>query len=95
MPLQFLIGGDKASPLSVRTYKKCFCVTSFETIGVFEYYFMHRYMIIKYTGQVRLRVKSTHYYQRYGPFSCMENGFKAITFEYIGILDSYFIHRFI
>ena len=26
---------------------------------------------------------------------CMKNGFPAISFEYIGILDSYFIHRYI
>ena len=25
----------------------------------------------------------------------MNNGFQAISFEYIGILDSYFIHRYI
>ena len=26
---------------------------------------------------------------------CMKNGFQAISFEYIGVLDSYFIHRYI
>ena len=25
----------------------------------------------------------------------MKNGFRAIFFEYIGVLDSYFIHRYI
>ena len=25
----------------------------------------------------------------------MKNGFQAISFEYIGVLDSYFIHRYI
>ena len=25
----------------------------------------------------------------------MKNGFRAISFEYIGVLDSYFIHRYI
>ena len=24
----------------------------------------------------------------------MKNGFRAISFEYIGVLDSYFIHRY-
>ena len=26
---------------------------------------------------------------------CTKNGFRAISFEYIGVLDSYFIHRYI
>ena len=26
---------------------------------------------------------------------CTKNGFWAISFEYIGVLDSYFIHRYI
>ena len=25
----------------------------------------------------------------------MKNGFRAISFEYIGVLDSYFIHRYL
>ena len=25
----------------------------------------------------------------------MKNGFRAISFEYIGVLDSYFIHRYV
>ena len=25
----------------------------------------------------------------------MKNGFRAISFEYVGVLDSYFIHRYI
>ena len=25
----------------------------------------------------------------------MKNGFPAITFEYVGVLDSYFIHRYV
>ena len=25
----------------------------------------------------------------------MKNGFRAISFEYIGVLESYFIHRYI
>ena len=25
----------------------------------------------------------------------MKNGFRAISFDYIGVLDSYFIHRYI
>ena len=29
------------------------------------------------------------------PLISMKNGFRAISFEYIGVLDSYFIHRYI
>ena len=25
----------------------------------------------------------------------MKNGFQAISFEYVGVLDSYFIHRYV
>ena len=25
----------------------------------------------------------------------MKNGFRAISFEYIGVMDSYFIHRYV
>ena len=25
----------------------------------------------------------------------MKNGFRAISFEYLGVLDSYFIHRYV
>ena len=25
----------------------------------------------------------------------MKNGFRAISFEYVGVLDSYFIHRYV
>ena len=39
---------------------------SFETIGVLDYYFMHRYMIMKYwSGSIR--IQSIDYYQSYCP----------------------------
>ena len=34
---------------------------------------------------IRIRSRPVH----------MKNGFQAISFEYIGVLDSYFIHRYI
>ena len=53
-------------------------------------------------GQVQFRVKSTNYYESYGPFFnfivqsiCTKNGFHSISFENISVLDSYFVHRYI
>ena len=43
--------------------KNGFRAISFEYIGVLDSYFMHRYIIIKY----RSRLKSTDFYQSYGP----------------------------
>ena len=51
-------GGDKASPLCVRTYvrpvrtKKGFRAISFEYIGALDSYFIHRYIIIKYRSSL-------------------------------------------
>ena len=36
-----------------------------------------------------------YYFGSYGPFSTLKNGFRSITFEKIGVLDSYFIHKHI
>ena len=68
---------------------------SFEYIGVLDSYFIHRYIIIKYrsssiTGKI---------HQLSSEFMALDlgtkNGFRAISFEYIGEMDSYFIHRYI
>ena len=69
-------------------------------IGVLNSYFIHRYIIIKY-GQVRFRVKSTNFYESYGPFFnfiFLQNAcvwVRIFLFKTIGVLDSYFIHRYI
>ena len=63
MPPPFIMGGHIASPLSVRPYvrtyirtfrtscplrtKNGFRMISFENIGVWDSYFIHRYIIIK------------------------------------------------
>ena len=44
---------------------------------------------------VGFRVKSTHYFWSYGPFSTLKNGFRSITFEKISELDSHFTHKHI
>ena len=44
-----------------------FRAISFERIGVLDWNFIHRYVIIKY-GQVWFRVKSANYFESYGPF---------------------------
>ena len=53
MPPPYIMGGgDIASPLSVRTYKKGFRAISFENIGVLDSYFIHRYIVIKYRSSL-------------------------------------------
>ena len=122
-----------------------FRAISFEYIDVFDSYFIHRYIIIKYRlssimGKIHQLLSELwplisvwkwfpgdifwiHWWIRfifhtqvynhktqvkfdYGqnpPIIIrvmaldlyMKNGFRAISFEYIGVLDSYFIHRYI
>ena len=68
---------------------------SFEYIDVLDSHFIHRYMIIKYRSssimgtihQIIIRVMALDL--------GMKNVFRAISFEYIGELDSYFIHRYL
>ena len=75
--------------------KNGFRAISFEYIGELDSYFIHRYIIIKYRSsssmgkihQLFIRVMALDFH--------MKNGFWAISFEYIGVLDSYFIHRYI
>ena len=74
--------------------KNSFHLISFENISVLDSYLISRYIII-IRGQVRLRVKSCHYYGSYGPFSSLKNVFFLIFFEKISVLDSYVIHRYI
>ena len=91
MPLPFSIGGGLGehivSLLSVLSIhlKNGFRSISFEKISVLDSYFIHRYIIIKYTN----------YYGSYGHFSTLKNGFQLISFEKISVLVSYFIHMYI
>ena len=72
-----------------------FRAISFENIGVLDSYFIHRYIIIKY--------RSSFDYGQNPPIIIrvmaldlrMKNGFRAISFEYSYVLDSYFIQWYI
>ena len=75
--------------------KNGFPAISFDFIGELDSYFIHKYIIIRHRSssimdkihQLLSRVMALDLY--------MKNGFRAISFEYIGALDSYFIHRYI
>ena len=58
-------------------------------------YFIHRYIIIKYRSSL-ITDKINPYIIRVMALDLrMKNGFRAIPFEYVGVLDSYFIHRYV
>ena len=71
-----------------------FQVISFEYIGEFEVYFIHRYIIIKYRPSAITDRIHQLLSELWPLISVCEIGFRVISFEYIGILDSYFIHIF-
>ena len=56
-------------------------------VSVLDSYFIHWYMIIKYTSSWL-----PHYCGSYGPFSTSKNDFHLISSEMISILDSYFFY---
>ena len=104
-----IFNGGAYSITAVRTYVRPvlpirntndFRAISFEKIGVLNWNFIHRYIIIK-CRSIQFRVKSTNYFGSYGPFSTLKkfstlkNGFHSISFEKISVLDSNFIHRYI
>ena len=75
--------------------KNGFWAISFEYIGVLDSYFIHRYMVIKYRSR-SIRGQNPPITIRVMALDLgTNNGFRAISFEYIGELDSYFIHRYI
>ena len=111
MPPPFIRGGGAYSitlvRTSVRTYIRTsrtscplstengFRAISFEDIGVLDWYFIYRYIIIKYRSS-SITDKNTPIIMRVMALDLrMKNGFWAISFEYIGLLDSYFIHRYV
>ena len=105
MPPPFIMGGGAYSitlvRTSVRTYvrpvrtKNGFRAISFEYIGVLDSYFIpqvynHKIQVKFDYGQnppIIIRVMALDLGTK--------NGFRAISFEYIGELDSYFIRRYI
>ena len=98
--LMGLGGGHTASPLTVCLYvtyvctKTGFRAISFETIGILDYYFIHRYMIRKYRSSL-IKDEISRLLTELWPMILYKKWYRAISFEYIGILDSYFIHRYI
>ena len=107
MPPPFIMGGGHiVSPLSVRMYvrtartscpictKNGFQAISFEYISVLDSYFIHRYIIMKYRSS-SITDKIHRLLSELCPLIfCTKNGFRAISFEKIGELDSYFIQRY-
>ena len=79
--------------------KNGFGAISFEYSYVLDSYFIHRYIIIKYrscsiTGKIH-QLSSELLPLILALDLGTKNGFRAISFEYIGEMDSYFIHRYI
>ena len=75
--------------------KNGFRAISFEYSYVLDSYFIHRYIIIKYrsssiTGKIHQLLS-----ELWPLILDMKNGFRAISFEYIGEMDSFFIHRYV
>ena len=66
-----------------------FQVISFEYIGEFDSYFIHRYIIIKYRPSAITDKIHQLLSELWPLISVCEIGFRVISFEYIGILDSY------
>ena len=77
-----------------------FHVISFERIGVLHRNFIHRYIIIKcrsssILGKIHQLLWELWPIFKFEKFSTLRNGFRAISFERIGVSDSNFIHRYI
>ena len=100
-------GGHIASLLSVRPYirtsrtscpirtRNGFRAISFEYMGVLDSYFIHRFIIIKYRSST-ITDKIHRLLSELWPLILVQkNGFRGISFEYIGELDSYFIQSYI
>ena len=74
--------------------KNGFWAISFEYSYVLDSYFIHRYIIIKHRSS-SITDKIHRLSSELWPLiSVRKNGFQAISFEYIGEMDSYFIHRY-
>ena len=75
--------------------KNGFRAISFEYIDVLDSYYIHRYISIKYRSSSIMGKIHQSLSELWPLISVKKNGFQAISFEYIGELDSYFIHRYI
>ena len=75
--------------------KNGFRAISFEHIGEMDSYFIHRYIIIKYRSSLITDKINQLLSELWPLISIMKNGFWTISFEYVGVLDSYFIHRYV
>ena len=107
MPPPFIMGGGHiASPLSVRPYVRTYIRTSrtYEKWFPGDIFWKHWCIGFIFHTQVythKIQVKFD--YGQNPPIIIrvmaldlrMKNGFRAISFENIGVLDSYFIHRYI
>ena len=75
--------------------KNGFRAISFEYIGELDSYFIHRYIIIKHRSGSIMDKNPPIIIRVMALDLRMKNGFRVISFEYIDLLDSYFIHRYI
>ena len=77
-------------PLSM--LKNGFLLISFERIGVLDSNLIHKYIIIKccsgpIKGKIHLLFLELWPFFKFEKFSTLENGFRAISLERIGVLD--------
>ena len=75
--------------------KNGFRAISFENSYVLDSYFIHRYIIIKYRSSSITGKIHQLSLELWPMISVRKIGFRVISFEYIGEMDSYFIHRYI
>ena len=75
--------------------KNGFRALSFEYIGVLDSYFIHRYIIKKIQVKFEYRQNPLIIISVMALDLGTKNGLRAISFEYISELDSYFIQRYI
>ena len=79
-----------------RCTKNGFQAISYEYIGVLDSHFIHRYIIIKYrASSIKDKIHQLFIIKVMAFDLGTKNCFWGIFFEYIGVLDSYFIHMYI
>ena len=66
-----------------------------KNIDILDSYFIHRYMYMVIKNRFSINEKIHRLFSELYPLISYKNGFRVISFEYIRILDSYFIHRYI
>ena len=105
MPLPFIMGGGAYSITLVRTYVRPVVLSrTYEKLFLGDIFLIHWYIGFIFHTQVynnKMQVKFD--YGQIPPIIIrvmaldlrMKNGFRAISFEYRDVLDSYFIHRYI